>query len=432
MMLPFILSSFLGYLIGCLQPSFFISKFIFGFDIRDKGTGNAGASNMVTTIGWKIGLVTGFVDVLKAFVAVWLIGECFHSSNYVLSLKIISGSFAILGHIYPFFMGFKGGKGVASYLGMLIGINPILGISLTVLLLVLTIITNYISLASILIYSSFPLYVLYTNMFDLHIFYILLLLSLIGIFKHKPNIINIIKKQETGFWEVLKGKHKKQQIHVILDFDSTIITTETLDELAKISLKDDPQMEVKVNEISLITEKAMNGEIHFMDALNERINILNATQVHLDQLKKILHNSLSKSFKDFDNYIGNNINNIYIVSGGFTELIYPVVKKFGIKKSHIFANKFTFNKQGIINGVDPSEFLAKKPGKIDAVKSLNLKGIVIVIGDGWTDYQIKESGLADYFIAYIESISRKAVIKKGDIIAKSFIDVSNFIDSIKK
>ena len=64
--------------------------------------------------------------------------------------------------------------------------------------------------------------------------------------------------------------------------------------------------------------------------------------------------------------------------------------------------------------------------------SLNLKGIVIVIGDGWTDYQIKESGLADYFIAYIESISRKAVIKKGDILAKSFIDVSNFIDSIKK
>ncbi|MBT5955888.1 MAG: phosphoglycerate dehydrogenase, partial [Candidatus Marinimicrobia bacterium] len=116
----------------------------------------------------------------------------------------------------------------------------------------------------------------------------------------------------------------------------------------------------------------------------------------------------------------------------FTELIYPAVKDFDIPKDHIFANVFTFDESGLINGVDPSQFLAQKPGKIDAVKSLNLNGTVIVIGDGYTDYQIKKAGLAHHFIAYTESVSRPNVIKKGDIIATSFNEVIDFIKTLKK
>jgi D-3-phosphoglycerate dehydrogenase len=176
----------------------------------------------------------------------------------------------------------------------------------------------------------------------------------------------------------------------------------------------------------------MNGDVHFMDALNERIIILEATQLHLDSLKNHLHEKLSPSFKSVENYIRENADNIYVVSGGFTELIYPVVKEFGISESHIFANVFTFDETGLINGVDSAQFLAQKPGKIDAVKSLNLNGTVIAIGDGWTDYQIKKAGLAHHFIAYTESISRPNVIKKGDTVAASFNEVLSYIDSIKK
>jgi D-3-phosphoglycerate dehydrogenase len=298
--------------------------------------------------------------------------------------------------------------------------------------IIITLITDYVALASILAYILIPIYGLFANLFEIDTFYITLILGLIGIYKHKINIQNMINGNELGFWTVVKGKHKQRPTYLILDFDSTIITEETLDELAKISLTGDPNKNEKINQISSITEKAMNGEIYFMDALNERIKILQATQIHLNLLKNILHKKLSPSLKSIQNYIRENSDNIYIVSGGFTELIYPVVKEFGISKEHIFANVFTFDEKGLINGVDTSQFLAQKPGKIDAVKNLKLDGTVIAIGDGWTDYQIKESGLADYFIAYTESISRPRVIKKGDTVATSFHDVLDFINSIKK
>ena len=431
-MIVYLSTIIIGYLLGCFQASYFISKYIHGFDIRNKGTGNAGASNMVATLGWKTGFITATIDVLKASLAVWVISFLFHDNSNLLFLKYLSGCSAVIGHIFPFFMDFKGGKGLASFMGLLFGIDPILGLSCMALVIILTLITDYVALASILAYILIPIYGLFTNLFEMDTFYITLILGLIGIYKHKINIKNMINGNELGFWTVVKGKHKQRPAYLILDFDSTIITEETLDELAKISLSGDPNKNEKINQISSITEKAMNGEIYFMDALNERIEILQATQVHLDLLKNNLHKKLSPSFKSIENYIRENSDNIYVVSGGFTELIYPVVKEFGISKEHIFANVFTFDENGLINGVDPSQFLAQKPGKIDAVKSLNLNGNIIAIGDGWTDYQIKESGLADYFIAYTESISRPRVIKKGDTVATSFHDVLDFINSIKK
>ena len=422
----------IGYLLGCFQASYFISKYIHGFDIRNKGTRNAGASNMVATLGWKTGFVTATIDVLKASIAVWIIGFLFHENSNLLFLKYLAGCSAVIGHIFPFFMNFKGGKGLASFMGLLFGINPIMGLSCMAFVMALTLVTDYVALASILVYILFPVYGLATHLFEINVFYLTASLGFLGVFKHRINIKNMINHEELGFWTVVKGKHKQKPNYLILDFDSTIITVETLDELAKISLMDDTNKDNKINQISSITEKAMNGDVHFMDALNERIKILEATQSHLDILKNQLHNKLSPSFKSIKLFIRENAENIYVVSGGFTELIYPVVKDFGIPKDHIFANVFTFDESGLINGVDPSQFLAQKPGKIDAVKSLNLNGTVIVIGDGYTDYQIKKAGLAHHFIAYTESVSRPNVIKKGDIIATSFNEVIDFINTLKK
>ena len=420
----------IGYLLGCFQASYFISKYLHGFDIRDKGTGNAGASNMVTTLGWKTGFVTAVIDILKASIAIWIINYIFSENDNINFLKYLAGCSAVIGHIFPFFMNFKGGKGLASFMGLLFGIDPIIGLSSMALIITLTLITDYVALASILAYILFPIYGLLTDLFEFDIFYITLTIGMIGVYKHKININNMINGNELGFWTVVKGKHKPT--YLILDFDSTIITEETLDELAKISLCDDPDKIEKINLITSITEKAMNGEIHFMDALNERIKILKAKQAHLDLLKNQLHKKLSPSFKNVEKYIKENANNIYIVSGGFTDLIYPVIENFGITKDHIFANIFTFDEMGVINGVDSSQFLAQKPGKINAVKSLNLDGTVIIIGDGWTDYQVKEAGLAHYFIAYTETVARKAVTQKGDIVATSFHDAVKFIESVKK
>ena len=428
----YIYSILIGYLIGCFQSSFIISKFFYGLDIRDKGTGNAGASNMFTILGWKSGFVTGLIDILKAMIAVLIISKIFSQHEDILTLKYLTGSAVVLGHIYPFFMNFKGGKGAASYIGLILGIDPLIGLACIVFIIVFTIISNYISLASILMYTLFPIYGFSIDLFNTESFIILIIIGSIGILKHRINIKNIMNKNELGFWEVLNKKENRENVYLILDFDSTIITKETLDELAKISLDKDNEKEQKIEEISNLTEKAMSGEISFLNALNKRIKILNADKKHLQSLSQKLNNSVSPSFKIFKDYIKENIDKIYIVSGGFTDLIYPTVREYGIKKNHIFANSFKFDEKDKIIGVDSERFLAQKSGKIKAVRSLKLSGTVIVIGDGWTDYQIKEAGLAKYFIAYTESISRLKVLKKGDLEATSFADVLRFINSIKK
>jgi len=156
-------------------------------------------------------------------------------------------------------------------------INEIL--SSILLIIVFTIISNYISLASILMYTLFPIYGISIDLINTESFIILIIIGSIGILKHRTNIKNIVNKNELGFWEVLNKKENRENVYLILDFDSTIITKETLDELAKISLDKDNKKEQKIKEISNLTDKAMSGEISFLHALNERIKILNADKI---------------------------------------------------------------------------------------------------------------------------------------------------------
>ena len=125
MMKSYLIVIIIGYLFGCLQWSYFISKGIFKTDIRRLGGGNAGASNTVVSLGWKWGVLVAILDILKAIASILLV-------SYLIKLSIIEGNilhlylnglFVILGHDYPFFMGFKGGKGTASLLGMIIAID---------------------------------------------------------------------------------------------------------------------------------------------------------------------------------------------------------------------------------------------------------------------------------------------------------------------
>ena len=289
-------------------------------------------------------------------------------------------------------------------------IEPLLALYLCIIIIVLTLLTGYISIGSILTYIIFPCYGYYTQIFQIDVFLLTLILGILGIYKHCENIKNILSGTELSFWAVVKGEHKKN--YYILDFDSTIISVETLDELASVSLKEDPDKDEKIDEIKSLTEKAMNGEMYFMEALEERIRILDASVDDLKKLSKVLNNKITPSFQSNIDFFKDNAQNTFIVSGGFTELIFSTVKDFGIPKENIFANYFTFDNNNKIIGVDKSQFLAQKLGKVDAVQSLKLNGTVYAIGDGWTDYQIKEVGLADYFIAFTEIVERSKVIKK--------------------
>ena len=196
----------IGYFCGCFQTSYFISRKFRNKDIRTLGTGNAGASNVTAEMGWKYGTITGVSDVLKAFIPVQLV--LFIVPKLELTqqhdLMVIAGTGAILGHIYPFFMGFRGGKGIACYLGMLLAIDWKIGLISLAFLILLTIITDYISVGSILLYISIPLLIYLTgNYYSNIVIGCTSLLMIVGLVKHWINVQRIMSGTEKGLRSVI-------------------------------------------------------------------------------------------------------------------------------------------------------------------------------------------------------------------------------------
>lgn len=212
--------------------------------------------------------------------------------------------------------------------------------------------------------------------------------------------------------------------HFIIDYDSTFIKVESLDELSKISNGDDETIN---NKISEITNLGMEGKISFSDSLRKRIELIECNKEDIVKTVEILEKKVSDSFKNNVSFLKNNAENILIVSSGFHELIEPIVIQYGIKKENIFANKFLYDNNKVI-GYDKKNPLSKSQGKVNILKELKLKGEVHVIGDGYTDYEIKKEGLANYFYLFIENIKRESVVKSADYLLKS---LDQFIKIIK-
>lgn len=212
----------------------------------------------------------------------------------------------------------------------------------------------------------------------------------------------------------------KQRDYYIIDFDSTFTQVEALDELVRISLKDRPDKEDIFKKIEGYTNMAMEGKLSFTESLSERVKLLGANKEHLKKLVEHLKKKISKSFTRNDSFFKKHADEILIVSGGFKEFITPVVKKFHIKKENIFANTFVFDKQGNIIGYDEANPLSREGGKVKLMEQLNLKGNLYGIGDGYSDFQLKESGHIKKFFAFTENISRKNVTSKADHVTPSF------------
>ncbi|MFT4092127.1 MAG: HAD-IB family phosphatase [Niabella sp.] len=212
-------------------------------------------------------------------------------------------------------------------------------------------------------------------------------------------------------------KHKN---YYIIDFDSTFTQVEALDELARISLKDNPDRETVYKKIEAYTNMAMEGKLSFSESLAQRVKLLEAGKDHLKKLVDHLKKKVSKSFSRNAAFFKKHADNVLIVSGGFKEFITPVVKKFGIKKENIYANTFVFDKNGKIVSYDQANPLSEEGGKVKLMKQLNLQGDVYGIGDGYSDFQLRESGLIKKFFAYTENISRKSVTAKADHVTPSF------------
>src|SRR5690554_3962043 len=155
-MKDFIIVALIGYLSGNIQSAYLLGRLVKKVDIRTLGQGNAGASNAVESLGWKFGVVMALIDILKGALAVLLMKSLFSAgfNKEGATLLYIAGYAAILGHIYPFFMKFKGGKGTATLIGMLLGLNPLYGLIAMFVMAGVTFATDYIVVGtlSLLIY----------------------------------------------------------------------------------------------------------------------------------------------------------------------------------------------------------------------------------------------------------------------------------------
>lgn len=208
--------------------------------------------------------------------------------------------------------------------------------------------------------------------------------------------------------------------YYIIDFDSTFTQVEALDELARISLKDRLDKEKIFKQIENLTNAAMEGRLSFSESLEARVRLLQADQIHLKQLVKHLKKKVSASFSRNKEFFRENADKVLIVSGGFKEFITPVVTEYHIKKENIYANTFEFDEEGNIVGYDTSNPLSEEGGKVKLLRKLNLPGEIFGIGDGHSDFQLKESGMIKKFFAFTENIERKAVAEKADHVTPSF------------
>jgi D-3-phosphoglycerate dehydrogenase len=208
--------------------------------------------------------------------------------------------------------------------------------------------------------------------------------------------------------------------YFIIDFDSTFTQVEALDELARISLKNHPDREKIYQQIEDLTNASMEGKLSFSQSLENRVKLLEANREHLKLLITHLKKKVSTSFSRNTIFFKNHQDEVLIVSGGFKEFIIPVVTEYHIKKENIYANTFVFDDEGNIIGYDRENPLSQEGGKVKLLKELKLEGDIYGIGDGYSDFQLKESGMIKKFFAFTENIERKSVAERADHITPSF------------
>lgn len=191
---PFVIAIIIGYLVGCFNLAFIISK-VKKVDFQNTGSKNLGASNTFITVGKGLGVLVGACDIFKCTLVVLLIKLIFPEMEF---LPYIAGVSCVMGHMFPFYLKFKGGKGFASFLGMSLGIHWKYFIVIGICIIVITLLTKYIVLATMATVISYPIYLF----FDTKNWLIVALiagLSAIIILKHYKNLIRIAKGEEFKF-----------------------------------------------------------------------------------------------------------------------------------------------------------------------------------------------------------------------------------------
>ena len=201
--MAYILIVLAAYLLGCSNLALYISK-MKQVDIRTGGSGNLGASNATALLGWRIGILVALHDIGKAALAVML------AKLYFPELPLagaVAGVASVLGHIFPFYLKFKGGKGFASYFGMTLALNWKFALVIAVLVLLVTVITDYIVAGTTLTIVTVPVYLGIAE-HSVLLALTLCIATAVIVYKHRMNYVRIYEGTEIGLRSVMKGKHR--------------------------------------------------------------------------------------------------------------------------------------------------------------------------------------------------------------------------------
>jgi len=199
----------IAYLLGSIPTSVWVGKWFYRVDVREHGSGNAGATNTIRVLGWKAGGPVFFIDGLKGFVASSLViyADFPHGTNSWVNFQLALGFAALLGHIFPIFAKFKGGKGVATLLGVVVALTPLPAALAFIVFLIVLFIFKYVSLGSIVAGISYPiiLWSVFTEQpISMKVASVVMAIALIV--THKKNINRLLKGEESKAGFLFKKK----------------------------------------------------------------------------------------------------------------------------------------------------------------------------------------------------------------------------------
>lgn len=207
----------IGYVFGLFQTAFFYGK-AHGIDIRQHGSGNSGTTNALRVLGTKAGLIVLAGDCLKCMAAVWIARLLFGAAHpdEIYLLCLYAGAGAILGHNYPFYMGFKGGKGIAATAGLILSFHPYFIVVGVILFFGTFFTTHYVSLGSLLVYAGFLIQMIVSGQMGLfgemtqpqlfEMYAVTVFLAVLAYWKHRENIVRLVHGRERKTYLTKKNK----------------------------------------------------------------------------------------------------------------------------------------------------------------------------------------------------------------------------------
>lgn len=203
--MEYLLAVLLGYFLGCLSPSKLVSM-LKGVDLKKNGSGNLGASNTTMLLGWKWGILVGVCDFFKGVFAVVILLSIY---PYEIAAAALAGTAAVMGHIFPFYLDFKGGKGFATLIGVICGFNFWVALVLGIIIISVAKLTDYIVIGTMITIVAYPVYMIVSTG-NVPAFLMTLPITVVMFIKHLPNVKRMLNGTEFKASDAAAGKDRIQ------------------------------------------------------------------------------------------------------------------------------------------------------------------------------------------------------------------------------